>query len=43
MNIHENARLTFVRRQELVREMIDHHWSAAVAAEARICSSLTRL
>jgi transposase InsO family protein len=31
MNIHKNARLTFVRRQDLVRDMIEHQLPPAVA------------
>jgi transposase InsO family protein len=31
MNIHKNARLTFVRRQDLVRDMIDQQLTPAVA------------
>ena len=31
MNIHKNARLTFVRRQDLVRDMIEHQLTLAVA------------
>jgi len=31
MNIHKNARLTFVRRQDLVRDMIEHQLTPAAA------------
>jgi transposase InsO family protein len=31
MNIHKNARLTFVRRQDLVRDMIEHQLTPATA------------
>jgi transposase InsO family protein len=31
MNIHKNARLTFVRRQDLVRDMIEHQLSPVAA------------
>lgn len=32
MNIHKNARLTFVRRQELVADMVERHMSPVAAA-----------
>lgn len=34
MNIHKNARLTFVRRQEMVREIVEQGMSATMAAAA---------
>ena len=35
MNIHKNARLTVVRRHEMVRDMIEHQMTPAAASAVR--------
>jgi hypothetical protein len=39
MNTHKNARLTFVRRQEVVRDMIEHQMTPATAGAGHAASS----
>ena len=41
MNIHKNARLTFARRQEMVRDMIERALTPAAAAAAHGVSAPT--
>ncbi len=37
MNIHENARLTLVRRLEMVKDVLEHKLTLAVAAARPRC------
>jgi len=41
MNIHKNARLTFARRQEMVRDMIERRLTPAAAGAAHGVSAPT--
>src|SRR3981081_4056400 len=41
MNTHKNARLTYVRRLELVNDMLDHRLTPGAAAAAYGVSPLT--
>jgi len=41
MNIHKNARLTFARRQEMVRDMVERHLTPPAAAAAHGVSAPT--
>jgi transposase InsO family protein len=41
MNTHKNARLTFARRQEMVRDMIERQWSPAMAGAVHGVSAPT--